>query len=303
VKIGLPASLKNMVHPRRKLPAWYYRVLAVKIKEDREIYPEDFDEDLSDLEDDSEEGQEEDDDDDDDDDEMSDRSYNGSDADCYYELKEEREERKRELQEIREDEQEAKEEQQRFERNKENEVQSACEALKSGKESKTAPLESFASKNFRLYSADYVKHCYDPDLYRFKYVEFYRLDKDGQLLSEREAGQINGHIYFNSGNVCSLRPFSPPKHASLDNCRLQDFDGTYDLTIQFLSNDYLKLKVGRELVLKYMPQPPHAPEFFEFVGISSDREKEKEKADRFARPSPGETWFEMNHPMGWWNEY
>jgi hypothetical protein len=296
-----------MVHPRQKLPAWYYRVLAVSIKEDREIYPKDFDEDLSDLEDDSEEEQEEeeDDDNDNDDDKMSDRSYNRSDADCYYELKEEREERKRELQKIREYEQKAKEKQQRFERNKEKEVQSACEAFKSGKESKTAPLKSIASKTFRLHSTDHVKHCYNSDVY--KYIEFYCLDEDGQLLLEQGAGQINRHIYFNLDNFCNLRPFSPPKHASLDNCRLQDFDAKYDLTIQFLSNDYLKLKVGRELVLKNMPQPPHAPEFFEFVGISSDREKEKEKAererregiDRFAPPLPRESWFEMNHPMGW----
>jgi hypothetical protein len=138
-----------MVNPRQKLPAWYHRLLALTMKEDRDVYPEDFDEDLSDLEDSSEveeeeerasmrsecrcdkeycecESQNQDDDDDvyDSDSRISGRSYNGSDAGYYYELKDEREERKRELQNIRELEQKAKEEQQTFERNMEKEVQS-----------------------------------------------------------------------------------------------------------------------------------------------------------------------------------
>ena len=33
--------------PRQELPAWYYRLLALTVQEDREVYPADFDEDLS----------------------------------------------------------------------------------------------------------------------------------------------------------------------------------------------------------------------------------------------------------------
>ena len=103
--------------PVTKLPAWYYRLL----KEFREIYPEDFDEDLSDLEvgtncsEEEESGEHEvqggeiegNDDEDtensdyegsnESEDVESDRSYDGSDADYYYELKEEREDRKNQL--------------------------------------------------------------------------------------------------------------------------------------------------------------------------------------------------------------
>lgn len=49
IKLFTVYSLFNMVRPRQKLPAWYYRLLALTIKEDRDVSPEDFDEDLSSL--------------------------------------------------------------------------------------------------------------------------------------------------------------------------------------------------------------------------------------------------------------
>lgn len=61
------------------------------------------------------------------------------------------------------------------------------------------------------------------------------------------------------------------------------------------------------MVEKDTKLPPDAPETFEFVGILRDLEKEKEERLRAAeeekknRPeSPRESYFEMNHPMGWW---
>ncbi|ODH26629.1 hypothetical protein ACO22_04506 [Paracoccidioides brasiliensis] len=39
----------NMDNPRQELPAWFYRLHALTIKEDRDVTPEDFDEDLSSL--------------------------------------------------------------------------------------------------------------------------------------------------------------------------------------------------------------------------------------------------------------
>jgi hypothetical protein len=51
------------------------------------------------------------------------------------------------------------------------------------------------------------------------------------------------------------------------------------------------------------------PEMFDFVGILRDIEKErKERAEackssiRNRLPSPRESFFEMSHPMGWWNQ-
>jgi hypothetical protein len=89
------------------------------------------------------------------------------------------------------------------------------------------------------------------------------------------------------------------------NYQLESIDGKYVLTIQFLSNDYLRLKVGHELVFIDRSQPQQVPEFFEFVGIRFDMEKERERRKAQARVkhflSPRESWFEINHPMGSWN--
>jgi len=79
------------------------------------------------------------------------------------------------------------------------------------------------------------------------------------------------------------------------------------------SQRLLKLSVSREMVFMNpysVSAPAHlpaAPEVFEFVGIWRDLEKEKaERQERMAKarrsPSPRESWFEMNHPMGWWHQ-
>jgi hypothetical protein len=317
-----------MVVTKRNLPAWYYRVSALTMTGDRALYPEDFDEDLSDLEEktDKEEAEstldcecdgedsececqiKDDEDVYDSDDSMSDRSYDGSDAEDYYELKE-REERKRELRNIREE----KEEQRIFERSMEKEVHDAYESLKKIEmEGETPPLDFIARKRFRLFSIDYVDHCDHFDFDESKFVEFYYLDENGNVQPppDREVEQMRGQVYLNADSGCELVPFLPPKHASLEDYRLKGDDGKYELTFQFLSNDYLKLKVSRELVFMDESQPPHAPEFFKFVGIHVDREKEKAERERREvektaqrPPSPRESWFEMNHPQGYYRSH
>jgi hypothetical protein len=80
--------------------------------------------------------------------------------------------------------------------------------------------------------------------------------------------------------------------------------------VDFIGNGYLKLGVSRDIVLKSCPVfSSTAPEMLEFVGILRDLEKGKKKTseeqERRAKnrsPSPRESWFEMNHPMGWWNQ-
>jgi hypothetical protein len=86
-----------------------------------------------------------------------------------------------------------------------------------------------------------------------------------------------------------------------------DVDGEYDLRLKFFGNEYLKLSVPRALVEGHHKLRSGAPERFEFVGILRDLEKEKTERKQAAeeeekrRPaSPRESYFEMNHPMGWW---
>lgn len=240
------------------------------------------------------------------------RSYDGSDVDYYYDLKNEREERKRELRKERILYRKEKDEQRIIEADMENEILSTYESLKKAEtERELSLLVTTACKRFNLYSADHVNHCYRT-LYGSNYVEFCYLDQDDflRITPERQLGQLTGHLYFNSNTDCDFAPFTHPKHASLEDYRVKSNDGKYELTFQFLSNDYLKLRVSRELAfMGYDSQPAHAPEFFDFVGICFRREREeaerekrraKERAQR--SPSPREARFEMNRPMGWWNE-
>lgn len=324
-----------MVNPRhpswQQLPKWCYRCLGITIEQDRDIYPCDFDEDISDLDDGSEvdvhkkkrasisQECECDEDDcecesssEDDEDSMSERSYDGSDCEYYYELKDQREDRKRELRKLEKLKEKEKEELYPFEREKEEEVQSAYDSLKkTGKEGKTVSLAPITvAGHFRLYSTDHIEYCYELGDYPTKYIEFYYLDESDQLLLDREARKkakkIYGHIYFNGDCGCSFRPFKPPKHASLDNHTLKSDDRKYSLTIQFLSNDYLKLKVGYDLVSNDKPQPQDVPEIFDFVGIRLDVVKEREQrmasVKRKRSPSPRDSWFERTHSMGHWNQ-
>ncbi|KAH7137595.1 hypothetical protein EDB81DRAFT_799641 [Dactylonectria macrodidyma] len=330
----MPQSSAQTVHPaqsapKRSLPPWYYRLVALTIKEDREVEPYDFDEDLSDLEEPNENAEKDNDsmhgscecdneDSDcdceslghDTDDSLTQRSYDGSDADYYYELKYDREERKRERRDIRNSERKAKEAQRDFEGQKENEVQEAYEHLQQAFRQGDVPpiLDLHAGKLFHLYSVDHMDHCYNPDLYPSKYVEFYTLDDSGAPADDEhppgdEATQIHGHVYFNVDCGCDFAPFPPPKHACLEEHLLKSFHGEFELEFRFISNDYIIMTVPRELVFIDSSPIPSAPEIFKFMGIRYDREKEKQRRDtkRKRSPSPRESWFEMNHPMGSWN--
>ncbi|KAI8217130.1 hypothetical protein K4K54_011948 [Colletotrichum sp. SAR 10_86] len=184
-------------HQTKKLPlpSWYYRVSHLSDTCGVGVCSEFFDEDISDLESDKGEstvegvpaakrdcgcagkdcehhvdvdgkqdiiGS---------DDNSSERSYDGSDADDYYELRDLREERKRELRVIAKERQGLRD----YESDKVQEVRAAYKSLKKAeKENETLSMGFLASKTFRLYSPDYVQHRWSRD-WPSKYVEFLSL--------------------------------------------------------------------------------------------------------------------------------
>jgi hypothetical protein len=311
---------------RRTLPSWYYRVQVISFKGNRQVNGYDFDEDLSELEEDKDDVEQFENEDEDcecggedpecdckfEDDDESERSYDGSDADYYYELKEERVERKQEK--LRE--RKKKERQQDIEKTKEEEVHAAYRSLnKAEKERKTIPVGLLAGQSFKLFCSDHVDHFYS-DLYATKRVDFYHLDdtNNPRLHKQKpggEADMLYGDVYLDANANCNFGPFRPPKRASRKAFKVRSCDGMYELSFKFIGNGYLKLRVSREMVFMnpYSASPPAppaaAPEVFEFVGIWRDWEKEKaEQQERMTKarrsPSPRESWFEMNHPMGSW---
>ncbi|KAL4946750.1 hypothetical protein BDV06DRAFT_217908 [Aspergillus oleicola] len=192
-------------------------------------------------------------------------------------------------------------------------VRKVYESLESTTKRQKLGPDSLVGKKHRLYSTDYIEHCFIPSYYATKYIEFYRLGEDDwEVLAEQEEKQtVNGHMYFSSSYGPDLKPFTPPKYTGLDAHELEAFRGTDSITVQFLNNDYVRFKVPREVGLfdgdTNSSKPiPDAFEFneirFGFEKERKEREKALEEAKRKRSPSPRESWFEMNHPMGWWRQ-
>jgi hypothetical protein len=186
----------------------------------------------------------------------SERSYDGSDADEYYELKEEREERKEEkLRERKEkdrqrDIERAKEEEGRVayeSLNKEEEGRVAYESLnKAEREGKTIPVGVLAGPSFKLFCGDHVDHFFH-NLYGTKRVDFYYMDDmDIPHPHKSKPGMLYGDVYLDADANCSFGPFCPPKRASRKACKVRSDNG-YELSFKFIGNGYLKLGVSREM--------------------------------------------------------
>ncbi|KAK3348870.1 hypothetical protein B0T25DRAFT_546695 [Lasiosphaeria hispida] len=306
----------------RDLPSWYHRVLQFSYRaDDRDVEPWDFDEDISDLEEDKtqagdgdkqpKEGEEDEGEDkgencecdredpdcdcqcgsDDyesgeDDDIESEKSYNDSDADYYYMLKEMREERKREFLEEKLEYQKEEEQAREEERVMEKEVLAAHKSLEKGeKQGNKTPLDPLAGQLFKIFCSDYIDHCFVPP-YRTKMVEFYRVGDDHQAIPGRpepggETDMIYGDMHLDSCTHCQFGPLCPPIHASQQAVKVETTDGKHELSFKFISDGYLSVEVSRELLsmargdLPLLDLPLAAPEVFEFVGIKRDLEKEK----------------------------
>ncbi|KAI1079044.1 hypothetical protein F5B20DRAFT_545957 [Whalleya microplaca] len=343
-------------------PEWYTRVLRVSAErkksklrtrgrdsretesesesESEYVRPEDFDEDLSDTVQESDES----------DctfecrcdkpesececDMTSKHSYEGEDADYYYELKSEREERKWELKERRDPDARAKERKLSTHKSKVKEVMNAYRGLEeaTAQGEPSPPISIFSTpeadkicpvpidaKIYDLYSVDYVENCYDRDTayYRgsWNYVEFYPLAPDDPPPKKRRRHRKRqnqartdqktvGHIYVSPASDFGFRPFRAPEHASLQKHRFEGHDDE-EVTIQIISQKYLIIQVSRDMVAKherYQQVPQSAPKVFEFVGIYRNMKKRCEEMIANLPPSPHETYFEMNHSMGWWNQ-
>ncbi|KAH6847288.1 hypothetical protein B0I37DRAFT_374661 [Chaetomium sp. MPI-CAGE-AT-0009] len=194
-----------------------------------------------------------------------------------------------------------------MDRAKEEEVRAAYESLKRDREEgKTIPIDSLVGQTFNLFCTDYVDHFFDYSDYSTKRVGFYRIDNKGDICLDpklsSETDMLYALVYLNGGVSCDFGPFRPPKRGSLKDVKAKsDLGGKYELSVKFLGNGYLKLRVSREMVFmenRSSPPPSTAPEVFEFVGIWCDpKEKAKRSEERWKslRPSSPQTMFDINH--------
>lgn len=177
----------------------------------------------------------------------SERSYQASDADYYYELKEQRIERKIQLREWKETQGKERALSRIMAIEKEQEVREAYEAMLKEQKKADAPrprLASLARAIFDLFSVDHVDYCYNYDLYPSKYVEFYCIDDSGQIIVTDDVGaKLNGHVYLDVNTECDFLPFVQPKRAGVKERRFPIHQQDHEPVFQFISDKYLVMTI------------------------------------------------------------
>ncbi|POS69019.1 hypothetical protein DHEL01_v212588 [Diaporthe helianthi] len=277
---------------RLELPSWFYRVRRLRWETSflDAKDPRDFDEDLSELEEQSqqerdvehlEKG-------------VKECQCDGDDSEChlgYYNLRKEREQRKREkLQERKK-----KEELLEFEKSKEDEVRAAYKRLrKAEKKHNTTPLKPLLYQQFDLFCCDHVNYLYDSDYFTPRYVQFWKPDEpdydvDGpdvkKLKHAHKPGFVSGCVRLDKRVLDFFGPFRPRTQASWKPVKVKSLDRRYQLSFQFISNNYLRLRVPRKMVFDESrgAPPTTAPAFFDFAGIWLDPAKERAELERAER--------------------
>ncbi|KAI0882311.1 uncharacterized protein GGS22DRAFT_196015 [Annulohypoxylon maeteangense] len=292
------------------LPAWYRRIMSRPgvCEGTVDVNPMWFDEDISDLEEkpfkcrcdaaeysdvvcwcDSDDRY----------DSVSERSYQDDDADCFYEMKEQREERKSDLKRDRELFEKEKKAELRFHKRKVEEVRAVYEALKEKEKAgdhspitfledseyvtklkkagkKVPPYLMPKHKTFNLYCADYVENCYHDDTGTYwRYVEFNEDEFDDKKGAKRSRGsvlenEVTGHVYVNCNNQLDFSTFVVPDHASTKTYWSDAYRGKYKAAIQFIGQDYARMTVSRDIIeaTESDPLPASCPKVFEFMGIN-----------------------------------
>ncbi|KAF5655352.1 hypothetical protein F25303_664 [Fusarium sp. NRRL 25303] len=137
-----------------------------------------------------------------------------------------------------------------------------------------APLQSLEGRYFRLWSTDHVKYC-TVETAPTRYIEFY--DPEFQIFNTCREGQVSGHIYAVSTDMCDIDPFTPPKNAGLKSVQIDGNDGQHSFDAQFLDNHHLILKIPKDLVSyrQEINPPSDAPDIFTYYGICAAYEESR----------------------------
>ncbi|KAL7810594.1 hypothetical protein V8C26DRAFT_409834 [Trichoderma gracile] len=304
-------------------PAWYCRL--VNLPQEYDIEDADFDEDISVLHEGEEESLDPDAFDDDesirrcdcassdmedcecddeedaapekemDDGAESERSYQGSDADYYYELKEQRIQRKIDLRDLREKQERQRALTRELASEKEQEVREAYDAMVKEQKKGDAPrprLASIANRLFFLFSVDHVDYCYNHDLYPSKYVEFYYLDNDcRRIITTNTDVEIQGHVYLDVNTECDFLPFVQPKRAGVKKRQFPIHQRDHEPIFQFINDKYLimTVKSDSKMVASDIQRlgAENVPKELKFFGIRMEKEERKvymeKTSERFRR--------------------
>jgi hypothetical protein len=229
------------------------------------------------------------------------RTYEGSEAEYYYDVRDRRENYKRQMQQIRkEEEEEELEAQLNFEREKEEEVEAAYTCFKAARrrvkmEGRTIPSDTITGQMFNLFSSDHVTRFCNQGiiLYRANTLQFSNepdlyvdSDESNQPSSQaRDNRVLYAHLDLGQRSYRVFGPFRHPKRARRKDTKIRSTDGQYDMRTKLFGNGYMKLSVTSGLIFEddHVPSSS-APTMYTFAGILRDREKKRrEAAERVRR--------------------
>ena len=195
---------------------------------------------------------------------MSRRSYDGSDADDYYDLKGLRVERKKLKIELREE----KDRAWKFEERKRQEVCAVYKIVqRAEKESQIAPMDSISGHTYQLFSPDHVDYFFHPPQgFRRGTISFDHLDERGEYIQvpDERFQTMWCELSLLEGLVTSYGPFNMPTYPGT---HMLDLDP--HLKIKFLGNGYLILHVSRDFISmnRFYKVPSDFPEMMTYYGI------------------------------------
>ncbi|KAF5534640.1 hypothetical protein FNAPI_12298 [Fusarium napiforme] len=165
--------------------------------------------------------------------------------------------------------------------------------LQQSSQTDLAPLKSIEARNFKLWSTDHVKYC-TVEAAPTKYIEFYH--PKFRLFHMCPEGQVCGHIYAVSDDMCDIDPFVLPKNAGLKTIQIDGNDERHTFDAQFLDDNHLILHIPKDLVFyrQEMKPPPEAPDVFTYYGVCSDyyesliraKNRREEQTERRRSASP-----------------
>ncbi|KAM0435603.1 hypothetical protein ACHAQK_008170 [Fusarium lateritium] len=282
-------------------PAWFNRVYALARQRqaqgqcnywdpDLPITPSNFDEDISDCSSDgscaSAKGCKF-----NEDDECTIHGYDGEESDSstgsnasgldleYYEMKMQRYERKLELKNQKRDRKKTTKEEFELEASHMREARKIFEESKAKKHKEPTALTSLKDRKFTLWSVDHLQYA-PKELQSPKFIEFYPMDA-----SDQRETPFMGHMATGTDSLC-LEEFIQPKNVSRNTYKLRADEGEGEVQIKFFHDNYLGVRITRDLVYINEPNrvPKDAPEFFFYWGICDDYTLAQSRRDKEEKP-------------------
>jgi hypothetical protein len=197
-----------------------------------------------------------------------------------------------------------------FEREKEEEVEALYQTFKDAhrrvkREDRISLCGIISGQEFKEFSSNHVTRFYgqgDPD-FRTKAVIFSNEPELGHGCSDDPAGQVIDKNSLYAQLLLARKgsyAFGPCHQPNGPRGRISSSEALVASTmrVEVFGDGYMKLSVSSNLIIEDdETDSSSAPAMYAFASHFMTKERDAERVKN-ASPSPKESWFEMNHPMG-----